>query len=112
MQIRRRRDKMTFGQVIASARKKAYLSQKELASKIKKEDGQPISPQYLNDIEHDKRNPPSPFFIDQLAEALQVAPEYLYYLANELTSDIRDTGADPEKVVAAYNAFRKVIRDS
>jgi transposase len=29
------------------------LSQKDLAAKIRKEDGTAISPQYLNDIEHD-----------------------------------------------------------
>jgi len=44
------------------------MSQKELAGKIKKEDGLPISAQYLNDIEHDRRNPPSEFLIAQIAE--------------------------------------------
>ncbi len=45
---------MTFGRTIADARKKANLSLRELADQIKKEDGSPISPQYLNDIEHQK----------------------------------------------------------
>lgn len=40
---------MSFGQIIAKGRKKLGIGQKTLAERIKKEDGQPISPQYLND---------------------------------------------------------------
>ncbi|HYW46720.1 MAG TPA: helix-turn-helix transcriptional regulator [Bryobacteraceae bacterium] len=58
----------TFGTIIAEARRAVGMSQKELAGKIKKEDGLPISAQYLNDIEHDRRNPPSEFLIAQIAE--------------------------------------------
>jgi transcriptional regulator with XRE-family HTH domain len=47
-----------FGTLISEARRSKGLSQKDLAAKVKKEDGQAISPQYLNDIEHDRRNPP------------------------------------------------------
>jgi ribosome-binding protein aMBF1 (putative translation factor) len=50
----------TFGTIISEARRAAGLSEKELAAKVKKEDGQPISAQYLN-IEHDRRNPPRSF---------------------------------------------------
>ena len=35
---------------VSQSRKAKLLSQKELAHRIKKEDGQPISAQYLNDI--------------------------------------------------------------
>ena len=42
---------MTFGTLVAQTRKSMGLSQKQLASKSKKENGEPISPQYLNDIE-------------------------------------------------------------
>ena len=44
---------MSFGEVVATARKAKGLSQKELAALITKEDGEPISPQYLNDLERD-----------------------------------------------------------
>ena len=49
---------MTFGQAISEACKDKGTSQRELVLKIVKEDGAPISPQYLNDIERDRRNPP------------------------------------------------------
>jgi transcriptional regulator with XRE-family HTH domain len=48
-------DTSSFGHAISSARKKLEMSQKELAGKIRKEDGEAITPQYLNDIER----PPS-----------------------------------------------------
>ncbi|MBS0325433.1 MAG: hypothetical protein JSS46_02670 [Proteobacteria bacterium] len=44
-------DPVTFGRYIADARKKLQMSQKELASQIlREEDDEPISPQYLNDV--------------------------------------------------------------
>jgi transcriptional regulator with XRE-family HTH domain len=99
---------MTFGQLIADARKKANLSQKELAALLKKEDGQPISPQYLNDIEHDRRNPPSEHLIQQLAEKLDIEPDLLYFYARQLPADI-PTSVEQGKVIAAYKAFRREL---
>ena len=59
---------MTFGETIARARKDLGVSQRELAMRIVKEDGAPISPQYLNDIERDRRNPPGDHLLEQLAQ--------------------------------------------
>jgi hypothetical protein len=56
----------TFGEVIAELRKERGLTQKALASQIKKRDGIAIGIAYINDIEHDRRNPPSPDFVVQL----------------------------------------------
>ena len=103
---------MKFGKIIADARKKAGLSQKELASKIKKEDGNPISAQYLNDIEHDRRNPPSEFLIAQFAKELKVSKEYLVLAAGSLPEEVQEalTTANPEKVEKAFTAFRRTIK--
>ena len=100
---------MTFGAKIAEARKALGLSQKDLAAKILKEDGQPISAQYLNDIEHDRRNPPSEDMIKQFAKNLNIEREVLFYLAGKLTEDMKRTSVEPEKIVAAYQAFRKAL---
>lgn len=103
---------MTFGEKIAEARKAIGLSQKDLAAKIFKEDGEAISPQYLNDIEHDRRNPPSAGMIDQFAAVLKVPSEVLYFLAGKLTPDdlkkIPTSGED--RIVEAYKAFRKALK--
>ena len=58
----------TFGRIIAEARKGLGISQKDLAAKTRKEDGTPISPQYLNDIEHDRRDPPGEYICTALIE--------------------------------------------
>jgi transcriptional regulator with XRE-family HTH domain len=103
----------TFGQIIAEARKAVGLSQKDLAAKTRKEDGEPISPQYLNDIEHDRRDPPSKFIIEHLAKNLKLSKEHLIAAAGLWPPDLRDklAGADPKKVEEAFTAFRKALKD-
>lgn len=103
----------TFGQIIAEARKALGISQKDLATKIRKEDGDPISPQYLNDIEHDRRDPPSEFFIEQFAKHLKLSKEPLIAAAGMWPTDLREklAGADPGKVDEAFRAFRKVLKE-
>lgn len=103
---------MPFGQIISEARKRLGLSQKELAQQVKKEDGEPISPQYLNDIERDRRNPPSEFLIAQLAKELKVSKDYLLLAAGTLPTELKDklSDSDPAEVERAFRAFRKSIR--
>ncbi len=98
----------TFGSHIASARKKIPLSQKQLAERIlREEDGQPISPQYLNDIERDRRSPTSDHLIQQFAKVLKIDADYLDYLAGKLPEEIRAKNLSEEAVKAAFTAFRK-----
>jgi transcriptional regulator with XRE-family HTH domain len=101
-------DDPSFGQIIAEARRTAGLSQKQLASMVKKENGVPISPQYLNDLEHDRRNPPPDYLIAQFARALNLEPDYLMLAAGKVPRDIRAIGvAKPEVVEEAFRLFRK-----
>ena len=112
-QLARRRRKQdavpSFGELISEKRKEAGLTQKELAARVCKEDGQAISPQYLNDLEHDRRNPPAPHLIEQLAAALGMEAVLLYHCAGELPPDLACNTTEEETVVAAYEAFRKVV---
>lgn len=102
---------MTFGQAVAGARKSKQLSQKQLASMIFKEDGTSISPQYLNDIERDRRNPPGEYLIGQFAKVLEVPEEYFYFLANEIPPKYRhDKPDNPLQVRQAFEAFARSYR--
>jgi len=95
---------MSFGTKVAEERKKLEISQKELAEKVD------ISPQYLNDIEHGKRNPDSDTLIEKFAKALTLDSSVLYYLARRLPpTDVRQ-GISDDKVVAAYAAFRRKLK--
>lgn len=100
---------LTFGQLVAKKRKELGLSQKQLATMILKEDGLPISAQYLNDIERDRRNPPGDFLLNEIAKVLKIDEEVLYYLAGELPADMRMQSDDPEKITKAFHAFRQTL---
>jgi transcriptional regulator with XRE-family HTH domain len=104
---------MSFGQIIADARRKLGISQKDLAKRIrKKEDGEPISPQYLNDIERDRRNPPSELLISQFAQELKVSKNYLMAAAGTLPEEFRRLvkDSDPEEVDRAFQVFRRQMK--
>ena len=102
---------MTFGQAISEARKKKQISQKQLASMIVKEDGVAISPQYLNDIERDRRNPPGEHLVCQFAKVLEIPEEYLYFLANQIPPKYRQfTPNNPRQVQRAFEAFGRSYR--
>lgn len=104
-------EEQTFGGAVASARKALGLSQKELASRVLKEDGTSITPQYLNDIEHDRRSPTGEHMIMALAEALAAEPAYLFLLAGKVhPADVRRAAkADPKLVQDAVLAFRSKL---
>ena len=99
----------TFGQLISELRKERGLTQKALAAQVKKKDGIAIGIAYINDIEHDRRNPPSPDFLAQLATVLGVPLEVLQYYAGRLPSDKKPGDPSHRQIVAAYRAFRREI---
>jgi transcriptional regulator with XRE-family HTH domain len=101
----------TFGSHVAARRKELGLSQKELAAIIlREEDQKPISPQYLNDIERDRRNPTSEHLINQFASALKEESDYLFYLAGTIPDDLRQKPRSKEEVVEFFAAFRRPAR--
>lgn len=100
---------MGFGRELAAARKSAGLSQKDLAARIFKEDGTPISPQYLNDIERDRRNPPSQFMLHQFAQQLNVDEDYFLFIAGQFPDEVRSQRYPQDQAIAAMKAFRQVL---
>jgi transcriptional regulator with XRE-family HTH domain len=105
-------DGVTFGQAISKARKALGLSQKELAARVMKEEGGgPISPQYLHDIEHDRRSPSSGHLIRQFSGILNIPEDYLFALAGRLPDDLRPEAFTPDKVVEAFANFRKTLKE-
>lgn len=91
-----------FGNHVRTARQSAKLSLRELGEKVRKPDGTAFSPQYLNDVEHGRRNPPDEDTIRQLARALDIDPEVL----------LAEAGREPEDVkayLAAMPQEREVI---
>jgi transcriptional regulator with XRE-family HTH domain len=94
---------ITFGEYISYTRKLKNISQKDLATNLE------ISPQYLNDIEHDKRTPSAPQLIDKFASTLDLKPEYLYYLAGRIPEEDKKKKLDEKSFTQGWHAFRKEI---
>ena len=99
---------MSFGEVLVRSRNKAGLQQKELATLIKKKDGESISPAYLNDLEHDRRNP-SDYLIEQFASILIISADYLYHCAGILPPSLRNCEIDETQVITAYEVFKTAL---
>jgi len=97
----------TFGSYVNATRKQNGLNQKQLAALIEREEGGSISPQYLNDIEHDRRIPSSDHMIQQFARALNVSANYLYYLAGRMPAVVRKANMPPNQVDAWVANFRR-----
>jgi len=102
---------MTAGDIISTGRKRAGLTLKEVAAQVVKEDGTPISLSYLNDVEHNRRPAPSPHLLKQLADTLHLSYEYLLFLAGDLPDDLQDDSYTPEAVEAAFQAFRRTLKE-
>lgn len=94
----------TFGAYVASSRKRLGLNQKQLAERVKR-DGDSISAQYLNDIEHDRRTPTSEL-IREIASVLNLDSDYLHYLARKWPDDLVTGTHAPEQVRDLLLAFR------
>ncbi len=95
-----------FGDIVIEARKKQGLTQKHLASLLVKEDGRPISAQYLHDIEKGRRNPPSGPLMAQLARRLKLPADYLQFAAGQLPEDLRNRPYQPKDVQRGFDAMR------
>jgi transcriptional regulator with XRE-family HTH domain len=98
----------TFGRVVVAARKAAGLKQKDVAARLHRVDGRKVMAPYLNDLEHDRRNPPENAILDQLGKLLGVSVDILYFYARRLPGDVaRDF--DDRAIEAAYHAFRETL---
>jgi transcriptional regulator with XRE-family HTH domain len=98
----------TFGEALFKARKKAKKSLQAVAAEVFKEDGEPISHQYLSDLEKGRRNPPSDQMIEQLAKALNVSRNYLFYCAGRIPADFI-LPVDEVKAEAVFRAISKEL---
>lgn len=68
---------MTTGQIIHERRKALGLTLLQLAARVPKDDGAPISIQYLCHAEKDRRTITNPVLVARLSQALGIAPEVL-----------------------------------
>ncbi|HEX4210109.1 MAG TPA: helix-turn-helix domain-containing protein [Candidatus Binataceae bacterium] len=99
----------SLGKAIRERRRILRLTLRQLAARVRFEDGHTISEPYLNDIEHGFRNPPREHIITQLAAALEINHEVFFYLAGKLPPDLCEREVSNEQLEAAFHAFRLVL---
>ncbi len=101
----------SFGDAIAAERKRRGWSLRQLANRVPSEKGTPVTPQYLNDIEHGRRIP-ADFVLEGLGKALDIKKDVLFHLAGKLAPDISRTDLSAKVIENAYKAFRRTLKKS
>src|SRR5262245_21374056 len=95
-----------LGEVIHQARQARKLTLRQLAEQITKDDGTPISPQYLNDIELHHRVP-TPHVLRRLAQVLDLDADALLASAGAADVVVREyVASHPEQTEAVIRLFR------
>jgi transcriptional regulator with XRE-family HTH domain len=72
----------TLGQFLRQAREAHHWSLRQTAAQLRRPDGVPITPQYLHDLEHNRRHP-SLHLVEELATVLHLDPLRLVVLAGK-----------------------------
>lgn len=102
----------TFGEIISEARRAKKISQKDLAALVKNKDGKSIATQYMNDIERDRRNPPSEYLLRQFAQVLGLSKDYLCLAAGIVPEELRKLVVMfPDNVEAAFEVFYESVKN-
>ena len=92
-----------FGGEIARLRKKKGKTIREFASKVIKEDGQPMSASYLCDIEQGRKKPPALVIIQRMVKLLDGDFDKLMELAHRTPPDIKE-------IVQGNEDVRRMLR--
>jgi transcriptional regulator with XRE-family HTH domain len=101
-----------FGQVIKRRRRELGLTQRDVAVRIRFEDGRAISGPYLVELEHSTRRPPRAFLIEQFARALSLKADVLYFAAGRFPADLQGRDVSDALVVVAFQSFRRELNRS
>jgi len=95
-----------LGDAIHQARRARKLTLRQLAEQVTKEDGTPISPQYLNDIELHHRVP-TPHVLREFARVLEMDADTLLATAGAVDVVVREyVASHPEQTEDVRRLFR------
>jgi transcriptional regulator with XRE-family HTH domain len=96
-----------LGEIIKEARQARHLTLRGLTEQVTKEDGKPISPQYLFDIEEHHRMP-APHVLRELARVLDLDYDRLLAVAGAADTVVREyLAAHPQQSEAVIKLFRE-----
>jgi len=92
-------------------RKQLRIFQKELADRLRNQDGAALSASYLNYLEH-VRGEPLDYLLEQIATILDLPVVALYFWVGRLPPDLVPTEyVETDRIAAAFNRFRVALRN-
>ncbi len=98
--------KVPFGSIIRTARISKHLSLDYVSSQIIKESGGKISVPYLHSVEMGKRVPKQSYFIEQIADILDINSDWLFYLSGRFPPEDIEAVIGEAEFKHAINNFR------
>jgi transcriptional regulator with XRE-family HTH domain len=97
----------SLGEMVLRERAEHGYTYSQLAKKVLKPDGKPVSPTFLNDIEHDRRRP-GPKVLAALAEALGLSKDDLHLAAGQLPPDLVAGRVTQERLQQVLDAIQRI----
>ena len=97
----------SLGAMVAAERRERGFTYNQLAQLVLRPDGKPVSPTFLNDIEHDRRRP-GPEVLAELAAALGLSPDDLHLAAGQLPPDLIAGRVTQERLQQVLDAIQRI----
>ena len=95
-----------FGEALRERRQRLGLTLYELARRIHKENGEPVTPQYVSYLEHGQRMPSTDHLMSQLAAATGLDRAWLYYLSGRYPPETLDPALQEADFRHRFGAFQ------
>jgi transcriptional regulator with XRE-family HTH domain len=83
----------------------------DVADKVIKENGVPVTVQYISDIELGKRNPKNAYIIKALADALSLDEDWLFYLTGQFPIQYHPFSMRETDFKRGMKAFVEAVND-
>jgi transcriptional regulator with XRE-family HTH domain len=100
---------ISFGRYIKQQRLRLEYSLRKVCEAVLNDEGNPISVSYLNDIEQERRNPPTGKVVVQLAKVLELNAQDLLGRAGKVDPIIEET---VNKEAGAGVLFRRIAEQA
>ncbi len=97
----------SLGDMVAAKRKERGLTYGQLAQLVLRPNGKPVSPTFLNDIEHERRRP-GPEVLAALAEALDLSQDDLHLAAGQLPPDLVAGRVTQKRLQQVLDAIQRI----
>jgi len=102
-----------FASMIRARRKELGLTQKDVAARIRTEEGRAIGQTYLAEIERGHHPHPRPHLIEQFAQALEIDRDVLYLAARQVPPEVAEElrRLTPEQRAKAWRIFKRAVME-